>query len=141
MAALVRKAVTVLAASHQHKCQPQNKVLQVILLHFMLFQKRAGFSFLTSTAEWVDALQEIGEHYRAARINLEPKAQLSQATLYCHAPIINKDITINDRNAKGFFLNVQKRNDQFRGQILHLPYAYHNASERKKYADANQACM
>lgn len=109
------------------------------LASFHAFSKNSRLFIFDRHDRWVDALQEIGEHYRAARLSLEPKHKFHQRRYIATPLIINKDITINDRNAKGFFLNVQKHNGQFRGQILYLPYDYHKASERQKYNDANDA--
>jgi CRISPR-associated protein Cmr1 len=110
------------------------------LASFHAFSRESRLFVFNEHSKWVDALQEIGEHYRAARLSLEPRHSFDKRR-YIATPLKadNNRTNINDRNAKGFFLSVQKRNDTFRGQILHLPYAYHNASERKKYADANQA--
>lgn len=79
---------------------------------------------------WHDALSEIGEVYRQARLNLEGKRHEWTKRALIAMPIEAKNEKIpypisSGRHAKPYFLHVNKTDDgKYRGQILFLPYLY-----------------
>jgi len=78
---------------------------------------------------WVDALSEIGDVYRNARLKLESR-HLFDKRAFVAMPIEARNEKIpenirNGRHAKPYFLHVNKTPDgRYRGQILFLPYLY-----------------
>lgn len=79
--------------------------------------------------KWVDALSEIGEVYRKAKLNLE-KRHSWEKRKFIAMPIEAKNENIpalirHGRHAKPYFLHVNKTPDgYYQGQILFLPYQY-----------------
>ncbi|MDO9559803.1 MAG: type III-B CRISPR module RAMP protein Cmr1 [Syntrophales bacterium] len=78
---------------------------------------------------WHDALSEIGEVYRQARLNLEGKQHEWTKRALIAMPIEAKNEKIpthisSGRHAKPYFLHVNKTDGKYRGQILFLPYLY-----------------
>ncbi|HOF05608.1 MAG TPA: type III-B CRISPR module RAMP protein Cmr1 [Syntrophales bacterium] len=78
---------------------------------------------------WVDALSEIGDVYRSARLKLESRHRFFRRA-FVAMPIEAKNENIpddirNGRHAKPYFLHVNKTPEgRYRGQILFLPYQY-----------------
>ncbi|MDO8724307.1 MAG: type III-B CRISPR module RAMP protein Cmr1 [Syntrophales bacterium] len=117
------------------------------LKSFTSFSKEAKlFGKFNTYASWEDALSEIGEVYRAARLTLEERHKFDKRGLIA-MPIeskFEKSIPqhIKDgRHAKPYFLHVNKLDDKYQGQILFLPYQYkagpNDATNRKtEYMDA-----
>lgn len=84
--------------------------------------------------KWEDALSDIGKVYRASRISLENKHIFIKRPLIAKPLIVINEITINDRHSKPYFLHVKKLSDgKYQGQILFMPYNYHDEAKRKKY--------
>ncbi|OGR28518.1 MAG: type III-B CRISPR module RAMP protein Cmr1 [Desulfobacterales bacterium RIFOXYA12_FULL_46_15] len=84
--------------------------------------------------KWEDALSEIGKVYRASRISLEGKHIFIKRPLIAKPLIVKNEIAINERHAKPYFLHVNKLVDgKYQGQILFMPYNYHDEAKRKKY--------
>jgi len=75
---------------------------------------------------WIDALSEIGLKYREARLSLERKHSFERRGLVAK-PIEVKGEKIpheirNERQAKTYFLSVNKVDNKYVGKILFLPY-------------------
>lgn len=84
--------------------------------------------------KWENALSAIGKVYREARNSLEKKHSFDKRSLVAKPLIVKGEITINDRHAKPYFLHVNKlQNGKFQGQILFMPYNYHDALKRVAY--------
>ena len=82
--------------------------------------------------KWEDALSDVGLAYRRARLSLEPKHVFEKRQLIAK-PIVN----IRERHAKPYFLHVRKtENGKYQGQILFLPYSYHEEPKRNQYIEA-----
>jgi len=95
------------------------------------------FNDFASKATWEDALSEIGNAYRQARNSLEKKHSYVKRPLIAKPLIVKGEVSINERHAKPYFLHVGKFPDlKYRGQILFMPYNYHDQSKRKEYFDA-----
>lgn len=93
-------------------------------------EKSNLFSSFPQRTTWIDALSDIGIAYREARLSLEPKHQSNKRIL------VAKPLPpmINDRHAKPYFLHVNKlTKGKYQGQILFLPYNYHEQAKRKEY--------
>jgi CRISPR-associated protein Cmr1 len=79
--------------------------------------------------KWEDALSEIGEVYRNARLRLERK-HIWNKRKFIAMPIEAQRENIPEsirhgRHAKPYFLHVNKTHEgKYRGQILFLPYQY-----------------
>lgn len=85
---------------------------------------------------WEDALSEIGDVYRSARLKLEPRHRWEKRS-FVAMPIEAKKENIpsyikQGRHAKPYFLSVRKTPDgRHQGRILFLPYLYkRNADDR-----------
>lgn len=77
--------------------------------------------------DWIAALSEIGLAYRIARMEINKSKRLLIAK-----PIVQ--LGNNERHSKPYFLHVNKRPDgKYQGQILFMPYNYHDSSKRKEY--------
>lgn len=85
--------------------------------------------------EWVDALVEIGTHYRQARLNLEPRHVWDKRQLVAKPIEVKREISIPDRHAKPFFLHIDKINNSYRGKILFMPYKYYESNKQNEYDD------
>jgi len=80
---------------------------------------------------WVDALSEIGVAYKDARLSVERKHSYEKRLLI-GKPIVKA--RNNDRHAKPYFLHINKLSSgKFQGQILFMPYNYHDPLKRKEY--------
>lgn len=83
---------------------------------------------------WIDALSEIGMAYKDARLSIERKHTYEKRLLIAK-PIVRA--RNNDRHPKPYFLHVNKLpNGQYQGQILFMPYNYHDQFKRKEYFNA-----
>ncbi len=82
---------------------------------------------------WDKALSEIGMYYREARLSLEGKHVYERRSLLSR-PIIQAQHNSNSRHSKPYFLHVHKIGEnQFRGQILSLPYQYYDPKDEGDY--------
>ncbi len=100
------------------------------LKSYTSFSKHAKlFNEFRKSNTWEEALSEIGERYRDARLRLE-KQHTWDERKYIAMPIEAKNEKIppdikNGRHAKPYFLHVNKTADgKYQGQILFLPYRY-----------------
>jgi len=100
------------------------------LKNFTSFSTEAKlFNTFHPKTKWEDALSEIGEIYRSARLKLDKRHDWKHRR-FVSVPLDVKSPTTpphikNGRHAKPYFLHVNKtENGQYRGQILFLPYAY-----------------
>ena len=97
-----------------------------------LSKKLILFNRFTPFDTWVNALSEIGMAYKDARLSVEPKHKYDKRLLIAK-PIVQTGNT-NDRHSKPYFLHVNKlQNSKYQGQILFMPYNYHDKSKRKEY--------
>ena len=104
-----------------------------------LSSKTILFDRFTSRDTWEDALSDIGEAYRMARTALEKKHVFQKRPLIAKPLIVKGKVDIRDRHSKPYFLHVSKtNNNKFKGQILFVPYRYHDASKLKEYFEACQ---
>lgn len=104
------------------------------------------FSQFKSHDKWDDALSEIGQVYRQARLDLEGKRHTWNKRALIAMPIEAQSENIppsirTGRHAKPYFLHVNKLNGKYQGQILFLPYLYkagpNDETDRiKEYLDA-----
>lgn len=74
---------------------------------------------------WVDALSEIGNVYRNARLSLENRHCYDKRVLVA-MPIVKDKKTKDNRHSKPFLLHVNKVGHLFQGEILYMPHAYYN---------------
>jgi len=94
------------------------------------------FDGFNAHSNWIDALSEIGEVYRKARLKLE-KRHIWEKRKFIAMPIEAKFENIPEpirhgRHAKPYFLHVNKTADgKYRGQILFLPYNYKESKDAK----------
>lgn len=89
----------------------------------------------TNYRKWEDALSDIGNAYRLARVPpaLEPKHQYENRRLIAK-PIIQDIKSKNQRHAKPYFLHVGKTsNGKYYGQILCMPYQYYQNHLQRQY--------
>ena len=100
------------------------------LKSFTSFSKEAKlFNQFKKHATWSDALSEIGEVYRNARLNLDRRHSWDNRK-FISLPIEAQRENIPEpirhgRHAKPYFLHVNKTTDgKYQGQILFLPYRY-----------------
>ena len=72
---------------------------------------------------WEDALKELGEVYRRARLETEGTKWKFQKRVYIASPLQQAKPyeKVIDRHAKPFFMNVRKEGDQYAGYLLYLP--------------------
>ncbi len=99
-----------------------------------LSTKSILFKRFTPKDKWEDALSEIGKAYREARNSLESKHSFVKRPLIAKPLIVKGEVNINDRHSKPYFLHVSKLpNGKYQGQILFMPYNYHDLSKRKEY--------
>lgn len=92
------------------------------------------FDNFKQTAKWEDALSEIGKVYREARSSLEKKHSFVKRQLIAKPLIVKREVSLNDRHAKPYFLHVKKLyNGMYQGQILFMPYNYYNLNKRQEY--------
>jgi CRISPR-associated protein Cmr1 len=105
------------------------------LKSFTSFSSKARiFNKFGSYDCWEDALSEIGEIYRNARLKLENRHTWHKRK-YIGMPIEAQRENIPDsirkgRHAKPYFLHVNKTTDgKYQGQILFLPYLYKAAPD------------
>jgi len=81
---------------------------------------------------WADALSEVGMAYKDARLSVEPKHKYEKRLLIAK-PIVQTGNS-SARHPKPYFLHVNKLADEkYQGQILFMPYNYHDEAKRKKY--------
>ncbi len=81
---------------------------------------------------WKEALAEVGNAYKNGRYELKNN-NIDRALL---AKPFARD---NSRHAKPYFLHINKtKNNKYKGQILYLPYEYHDERKRQNY---NRACQ
>ena len=85
--------------------------------------------------KWEDALSDIGKAYRDARLKLEDKHKFIRRPLLAKPLEVKKEISIKERYAKPCYLNVQKENGKFRGQILVMPDIYGESKLMKQRED------
>ncbi len=99
-----------------------------------LFQTNETFS------SWDKALSDIGIKYYKARQSLEKPHSYYRRSLIGKPIVTANDSRIrNGRHSKPYFLHVIKLADnKYRGQILFLPYEYHEKEQRESYF---RACM
>ncbi|MBA4368358.1 MAG: hypothetical protein C0403_12065 [Desulfobacterium sp.] len=84
--------------------------------------------------KWEDALSEIGKAYRDARNSLEPRRHYVKRSLIAKPLIVKGEVNISERHSKPYFLHVSKLpNGKYQGQILFMPYNYHDTAKRKEY--------
>ncbi len=106
--------------------------------------ERKSFSALSSRSvlfdnfktsdKWEHALSEIGRAYREARKGLESRHSFTKRSLIAKPLIVKGEVHINDRHSKPYFLHVDKiQGKTYQGQILFIPYNYHDPSKRKEY--------
>ncbi len=100
------------------------------LKSFTSFSKETNlFDKFNTYMNWEDALSEIGDVYRNARLKLERKHSWNNRK-FIAMPIEAQRENIPDairrgRHAKPYFLHISKTIDgKYRGQILFLPYQY-----------------
>lgn len=97
-----------------------------------LSKKIILFNKFTHFATWKDALSEIGIAYKDARLSTERKHKYDKRLLIAK-PIVQTG-NGSDRHSKPYFLHVNKLpNGKYQGQILFMPYNYHDPSRRKEY--------
>ncbi|MDR0407675.1 MAG: type III-B CRISPR module RAMP protein Cmr1 [Campylobacteraceae bacterium] len=96
------------------------------------------FSKLYETGKrnsWNEALSDIAEAYRKARLSLENRHSFDKRALLS-LPIIAQGISNNNRSPKQFMMHVAKTaNNQFIGRILSLPIIH---EQQKEYNDMVQ---
>lgn len=96
--------------------------------------------------KWEDALFEVGNAYRSARLGLEKRHEGAKRK-YISQPLFIKDsstgnntLSLSDmhkpleRNAKCFFIGITHAENKFRGHILYLP---HRMKEHEAYLKQN----
>lgn len=100
------------------------------LKSFTSFSKEAKlFNKFNKHENWSDALSEIGEVYRNARLKLDRRHSWNNRK-FIALPIEAQKENIPEpirhgRHAKPYFLHVNKTTDgKYQGQILFLPYLY-----------------
>lgn len=102
------------------------------------FSRYSKLITLDEQKSWNDALSSIGLIYREARLSVEKRHSFEKRGLIAK-PIEAKDENIpnnikNERHSKPYFLHVNKLNNgKYQGQILYLPYNYHQEAQRNKY--------
>jgi len=101
---------------------------------FTTFSSDSQLFLFNQHNKWVNALVEIGDAYRRARLSLEHSHVFERRPLVARPLIVkNEGVFIEDRHAKSFFLHVDKINGKYQGKILVLPYQYKEASKTTKY--------
>lgn len=84
--------------------------------------------------KWEDALSEIGKAYRDARTSLEIRHSYVKRPLIAKPLIVKGEVNISERHSKPYFLHVNKlSNGKYQGQILFMPYNYHDQAKRREY--------
>jgi CRISPR-associated protein Cmr1 len=87
---------------------------------------------------WENALAEIGKFYREARLNLEDRHVFDKRLLVAKPIEVKGEISVRDRHSKTFFLHIEKKEKQFQGRILNLPYEYYQNNDRDEYFSVNK---
>jgi CRISPR-associated protein Cmr1 len=83
-----------------------------------------GFNEKTT---WKEALAEVGDAYKNGRFELK-NSRMDRSLI---AKPFDRD---HSRHAKPYFLHVRKtKNNKYKGQILYLPYEYHDERKRQDY--------
>jgi len=81
---------------------------------------------------WTDALSELGMVYKDARLSVEAKHRYDKRLLIAK-PIVQTGNS-SERHSKPYFLHVNKlASGKYQGQILFMPYNYHDPAKRREY--------
>jgi len=124
-------SVTIDAESYPIIRKGDLKSFSAISSHVCIFNK------FDEKSTWVDALSEIGNAYREARLSIEQRHGFTKRALIA-MPIEAKGENIPDyirrgRHSKPYYLHVNKLpNCKYQGQILFMPYNYEQP-KRKEY--------
>lgn len=90
------------------------------------------FDAFNEKPTWKEALAEVGEAYKNGRFELK-NSRMDRSLI---AKPFARD---HSRHAKPYFLHVNKVNEnKYKGQILYLPYEYHDERKRQDYLRACQ---
>lgn len=107
------------------------------LLPFTSFSRNSKVFLFKEQDKWDGALSDAGLAYKHARTSLEPKHSFNRRRLIATPIIVKGEVSINERHAKPYFLHVNKlENGRFQGQILFLPYDYHQDDKKEDYQRA-----
>ena len=121
-------SIKITGTSDPLKIQGQTKSFTALSAKSFLFDK------FKPRDRWEGALSEIGKAYREARKNLENKHSFQKRQLIAKPLIVKGEVNIHGRHSKPYFLHVNKiQNNKYQGQILFIPYNYHDTSKRKEY--------
>ncbi len=120
---------------------PEDTFLQIKTGHrkkFTAFSSDSRLFLFKEQVSWAAALSDAGIAYRTARTKLENKHHFQRRPLIAKPLIVKKEkINIKERHAKPYFLHVHKMaNGKFRGQILFMPYKYHDVRQQENYDKA-----
>lgn len=101
---------------------------------YTAFSSDSKLFIFNKHSSWVDALVEIGDIYRRARLSLEPSHVFERRPFVARPLIIkNEDVNIPDRQAKQFILHVSKIGAAYQGSILALPTEYKESGNQTDY--------
>ena len=90
------------------------------------------FDGFSEKSTWKEALAEVGDAYKNGRFELKNR-RMDRSLI---AKPFARD---HSRHAKPYFLHVRKTNmNKYKGQILYLPYEYHEERKRQDYFRACQ---
>ncbi len=117
--------------------KPSSEFSKVPLKKWTAFSQKSKLFVFSGKNSWEDALSEIGMAYRKARLSLEQKHQFKQRS-YVARPLDvrnESEESYKDRHAKSYFLRINKVNGKYEGQILYLPYDFHEQGKKNIYLD------